>query len=535
MKIGAGLIAVCLAWNAAAAQQRPADCVSTPDLSALYNAGWGNGLHNNRQQPYSNIDLANVGSLELAWVFALDENPAPHSYPVITADTLFIGTPDGNLYALDRFSGCQRWRMSVDEPIRSGITYGRVDTPEGIRHLLFFGTFQGNVFAVDAGTGELVWQADVKDHAWAMVTGTPSYHDGRLYVPISSGEVALAANPFYGCCTFRGALRALNAATGALLWNTHVIDEEPQVTGRHYLFVEEYGPSGAPVWSSPTLDPENRRVYVGTGENYTRPATSRSDSIVAFDMDTGTILWHQQYTAEDAFNMACGLPIKANCPENSGPDLDFGAPPILSETEDGTPILLAGQKSGGVYGIDPATGERRWQQYFGRGGMLGGVHWGMAVNQQQNLLIAPISDIPTGKRNDREADPGLHALDISTGKPRWSTPHAANCEGREQCRGGLSAAITATDQLVFAAGLDGSLMAYDLETGNIVWSYDSWREFESVNGLPANGGAIDVHGPALAGDYLYVQSGYGTFGQKGGNALLAFRINPGSEPGAARE
>lgn len=512
-------------------------CEQLPGFTHLYNSGWGNGLENSRFQSQSAINRGNVSQLQLEWAFALDENQSPHSYPVITGDTLFIGTTDGNLHALDRDSGCVRWTYSAEEQIRTGIAYGRVvDATGEERNLLFFGTFAGNVFAVDGVNGELVWKADVKDHAYIMVTGTPTFHEGNLYVPISSGEVALAMNPFYGCCQFRGALMSLDAATGETHWRTHVIDEEPQVTGRHYIFVEEWGPSGAPVWSAPTIDAGRGLIYIGTGENYTQPATERSDAIIAFDMQTGAIVWTQQYTAEDAFNMACALPIlNANCPEDWGPDLDFGAPPIVSQTPDGTDILLAGQKSGGVYGIDPDTGERIWEQMFGRGGMLGGVHWGMAVNERLGLVFAPISDRPTGPANEREADPGLNALDIATGKTRWSTPNAGSCDGRENCAPGLSAAILATDDLVFAGGLDGYLRAYNAETGDVVWEYDSWRDYETVNNLPARGGAIDVHGPVIAGDWLFIQSGYGSFGQRGGNVLLAFRLARSATGGSGDE
>jgi|TARA_Y100000310_G_C20611038_1_gene778006 polyvinyl alcohol dehydrogenase (cytochrome) len=88
----------------------------------------------------------------------------------------------------------------------------------------------------------------------------------------------------------------------------------------------------------------------------------------------------------------------------------------------------------------------------------------------------------------------------------------------------MSAAIIATDDLVFAGALDGYVHAYSATSGEILWSYDTWREFDSRNNLATQGGAIDVHGPIVAGDLLLIQSGYGTFGQRGGNALLAFRL-----------
>lgn len=182
-----------------------ATCDEPPGFDHLYNAGWGNSLENTRFQAQSGINRGNVGRLQLQWVFALDESQAPHSYPVVTEDSLLIGTTSGNLYALDRATGCVRWSYAAAEQIRSGVSHGTVrDEKTGNeRHLLFFGTFDGNVFAVDGVTGELAWKTDVKDHPYAMVTGTPTFYDGRLFVPISSGEVALAMNPFYGCCHFR--------------------------------------------------------------------------------------------------------------------------------------------------------------------------------------------------------------------------------------------------------------------------------------------------------------------------------------------
>ena len=501
-------------------------CNTLPSLQHFYSETWGIDSHNTRFQPLSDISSTNVDTLQLEWVFALGEGMSPHSYPIVSDDTIFIGSSDGVLYALDRDTGCVRWRFDADSEIRSGVVQGR--SPDG-RVLLFFGTFSGHAHAVDAATGASIWRVDVKDHPFSVVTGTPHYDDGRLFVPISSMEVALALVPFYGCCTSRGAVVALDADDGTLQWRTHVIPDEPQVTGRHLIFVEKWGPSGAPVWSSPTVDAERGLIFVGTGENYTRPTSATSDSIIAIDRNNGDIRWVQQYTAQDAFNLACSLPNHPNCPENAGPDLDFGAPPIVAHTESGDSILLAGQKSGGVYGIDPATGARLWSVTIGRGGYLGGVHWGMAVNERLGLLFAPISDIDAGPAKDVAPAPGLYALDIATGAARWSKPIDDNCANRAQCRVGLSAAIMATDELVFAGALDGMLYAYDAASGEELWRFDTWREFQSVNELPTRGGAIDVHGPMIAGDMLFIQSGYGVFGQRGGNALLAFKLTTTAE------
>ncbi len=512
-------IAVLASVNCQAAES----CSKQPSLNDQYSEGWGIDARNTRFQPRSTINQTNVAQLELDWVFALDDGGSPHSYPLVTEDTVFIGTDVGNVYALEKSTGCQRWIYEAGSPIRSGIAPGTITVDGVTSHTLFFGTWDGTVRAVEALTGNEIWRADITDHAYNVVTGTPVFYQGELFVPVSSMEVALAINPFYGCCTSSGALVALNADTGEQRWRTNTIPDPPKVTGRHFFFVEEWGPSGAPVWSAPTIDPGRDLIYIGTGENYTRPASHTSDAIMALSRKDGAVRWVQQYTALDAFNMSCGFANHPNCPEDSGPDLDFGAPPILARTREGQEIVLAGQKSGGVYGIDPDSGDRIWGVQFGRGGMLGGVHWGLAINERLGLLYAPISDVPTGS-TDKPAEPGLNALDIGTGEVRWSTPNSNRCAGRSPCQTGMSAAIIATDDLVFAGALDGHVHAYSATSGEILWSYDTWREFDSTNNLATQGGAIDVHGPIVAGDLLLIQSGYGTFGQRGGNALLAFRL-----------
>ena len=509
-----GLLATLMTTAAAA------DCDATPGVERFARSGWGFGERNLRFQPDTGIDRSNVQTLELAWAFALDGGMSPHSYPLVTEDTVFIGTPAGTLFALERDSGCVRWKREFRNAIRTAVIHAEI----GDEARLVFGTGDGWVIAADAITGEQLWETEVRDHPHGIVTGTPLYHEGRVYAPVSSYELAVAMDAMYECCTFRGSLVALDAAAGTMLWRRHTIAEAPEVTGRHYVVVKEWGPSGTPIWSAPTIDAATGLLYVGTGENYTAPATPTSDAIMAMRSDDGEIVWTEQFTANDTFNMACLIPDHPSCPEEVGPDYDFGAPPVLARTTGGEQILLAGQKSGGVYAMKPESGERLWTLQLGRGGHLGGVHWGMAVNESLGLLYVPISDRPLGPAASDESLPGLHALEIQTGAVRWSVINPDRCKGRQGCDPGISAAIVATPDLVFAGSLDGLVSAYDARTGEVAWSYDTWRKFNSVNGAMAGGGSIDVHGPMVAGDMLLVQSGYGQHGQAGGNALLAFRL-----------
>jgi polyvinyl alcohol dehydrogenase (cytochrome) len=512
-----------------------AQCPQQASLQGMSSSGWGIDPHNRRFQADATITAANVADLELAWAFGLDESTSPHSYPLVTEDTVFIGSESGRLYALDRDTGCTRWVFESDGNIRTAIVHGTLTLDGEERTLLFFGTFGARAYAVDASSGALVWEKLMDGHRFSTLTGTPVFHDGRLYVPVSAYEVIAAVAPMYGCCSFRGSVAALDAATGEEIWRRYTIEEEAAVTDTRWLFIEKKGPSGAPVWQAPVVDARRGLLYFATGENYSDPPTDTSDAVFAVALSDGSVRWHHQFTEGDAWNAACGAGwLDGNCPEADGPDYDFGAPPILARTPYGRELLYAGQKSSMVYAMEPGTGELVWQQRVGRGGKLGGIHWGMAVNEKLGLLYVPVSD--RGGAGPHEGDNatarGLHALSLQDGSVRWSVPEPGNCEGREGCFPGISAAILATDDLVIGGGLDGGLSAYAADSGERLWYYDTWKAYEAVNGLETEGGPLDVHGPLIVGDMLFITSGYQSFGQKGGNAFLAFRLpRPDALPG----
>jgi polyvinyl alcohol dehydrogenase (cytochrome) len=210
---------------------------------------------------------------------------------------------------------------------------------------------------------------------------------------------------------------------------------------------------------------------------------------------------------------------------NTGPDYDFGAAPILVELADGRAIVLAGQKSGDVYGLDPDKGGAVvWKTKPGRGGIMGGVHWGMATDGK--TLFVPISDLSVYPKDAHlPAQSGMHALDIATGKALWSTVLPNVCNGAKwRCSPGVSAAATFAPGVVFGGSLDGTLRAFSARGGEVLWTFDTNRQFEAVNGITGSGGSIDSSGPVVAGKFVYATSGYDKFGQKGGNLLLAFNV-----------
>ncbi len=516
--------AILFALAAALAQTSAAQCDPNPGLTHFYSDGWGIELNNQRLQHDTTINRGNVSRLKLAWAYGFS-NMKPRSWPLVTEDTIFIGDSGLGVVALDRATGCARWVHKQSGEIGSAILHAKIGERDA---LLYLHRTEG-LYAIDAVTGAEIWHTHAAEAVAPFYSGTPVVHAGVVYVPLSSTEVGLAMIPLYGCCTTRGGMAAFDVQTGGELWYRPTIDAPAQKTGTRWLFIGQYAPSGAPVWGAPMLDAERGLVFFGTGENYSRPTTDTSDAIFAVDAKTGAKRWVHQFTEGDAYNIACDIPGMPNCPEPRGPDLDFGAPPVLVHDADGRELLIVGQKSGDIYALNPDDGAIVWRRHIGRGGALGGAHWGLAANEQKGLLFVPISDIETWSDKSIPPATGLHALDITTGDTRWEHPRDNRCADRN-CFGGLSSAIVATPELVVAGSLDGYLEIYDADNGATLWSDDSWKPFTTVNEVQASGGAYDAHGPMVAGDQVIVSSGYDSFGQKPGNALLVYQLEGETAP-----
>ena len=497
--------------------------VNTPLTKPVVWNGWGGKSTNTRHQADESVlNKNNVDQLELKWAFALPDTTRSRSQPVVTSELTFIGSQEGTIYALDNTNGCPSWTFSADAEVRGAIYVDSDD--QGIPETLLFGDFAGSAYAVNAQTGKLNWKKEVHDHPQATLTGSVVAHEDTLIVPVSSLEVLLAARVGYSCCTFRGALVALSISSGEELWRTYTTDE-PRPTILSTAGIQQYGPSGAPIWSSPTIDAERNLVYAGTGENYSSPANEFSDAVLAMDMETGEIVWSAQLTKDDAWNGACSRNTP-NCPEEDGPDYDIGAAPILTRDENGREVILVGQKSGMVYALDPANeGALIWEQRAGSGGTMGGIHYGMSASDEK--LFVGVSDLPTNNPyNVGPGPPGIHALSLSTGDVLWRNDLPNQCEPSPfLCWPGISAAVSSTADLVFAGGLDGILRAFDPDDGSILWETNTRQSFGLRNGVEAKGGSIESDGPVIVNGQVYITSGYEKWAEAPGNVLLVYSLN----------
>jgi polyvinyl alcohol dehydrogenase (cytochrome) len=479
------------------------------------------------------LTSGDLRNLELAWAIAFPKVASLRTSAAVIGSTMFYApAPTGKVLALDTRSACVKWAYDAGVPLRSSLSYGELGSTG--KMALIFGDARGNVHTVDAKTGTQIWKAPARHDAFGGITGAPVLVGNRIIVPISSSGVGRGADPKHECCEGHGAVVALDASNGEKLWTAHTM-EDAKYTGKvSATGVKLRGPSGAPIWSTPSVDSKRGLVYAGSGQATSLPATNTSDAVLAIDVATGELQWTFQALARDVWHLGCQFdPTKSgpNCPSADDSvlkDYDFGAGVVIGKRRDGRDILLAGQKSGDLWGIDPdAQGKVLWRQTFGMGTPLGGIHWGLAIDDER--VFAPIND-PHLPVAGYVPQPGMNAVEIETGKVAWSKPVQPDCgNGRKErfplCgeRYGLSAAPLVIDKSVVAGALDGRIFIYDAASGDIVWQYDTLRDFPTLNGVAGKGGSIDSQSVFAGAGMLFIGSGYGQFSQAPGNVLLAFR------------
>lgn len=473
-------------------------------------------------------DLDASRELELAWAIGFPDIGALRAGPVIVGSTLFYSaTGTRHVLALDAATGCAKWAFKSPTRLRSSLSYGSLGD-NGAKALLY-GDAEGFAYALDALTGEQLWRADVRSHGRGVrLTGGLVLHEDLVLVPVSASGVSQGGNPNFECCIGHGEIVALDAATGSVRWVYHTMPEAEYTGAVNSIGVKLRGPSGAPIWTTPTVDAKRQRVYVTTGENTSHPATVTSDAVIALDLNSGEELWVFQALPHDVWNTACGREPGPNCP-NQAPsvlaDKDFGGSAILIQREEGD-ILLAGQKTGDLWALDAESGSLLWNQRIGSGTALGGNHWG--ISSDGNRVFHPIND-PGSARGTYIPRPGVYSFFVDSGEPSWSHQAQASCDQRASwlrgcsSRFGMSAAPLLVGNTLIIGGLDGRLYLFDKQSGDILQEVDTVQQYQTVNDVPAQGGSIDAHSIAAGAGMVFVGSGYGRVGGTPGNTLLAFR------------
>jgi polyvinyl alcohol dehydrogenase (cytochrome) len=446
---------------------------------------FGRDVYGSHYNPHEKtLTPATVANLKVKWIFeALDD---VSSQPVVINGIVYFGSWDGKQYAVDAKTGKKVWEYDCGQSSRSAAAYDK--------GVLFFGDIAGFLHAVDAKTGAPKWKKRVDSHLATVATSSPIIHNGRIYIGVASHEEgSMLRNRNYECCTFRGSVVAYDTATGNEIWRWYVIPEPAKEQGLDKSGKKKVrGPSGAAVWSTVSLDPAAKRIYVTTGNQYTGPAMKNSNAIVALDLNTGKEVWSYQAIPRDIWNFDC-----RNTPDCDDLDVDFGTAPIFFKGAGGKRLIGAGQKSGWFYALDPATGKPAWKTEVGPGGKLGGIEFGIASDGER--AYAAVSNFP------RQGS--VSALDGATGKILWQT---LSPDGKANF-GPITVTGTGSNRLVWAGSSGGFMRAYDASNGKILWEFDT-------------GGAIGG-GPTVVDGTVYVGSGYKFLRiGKGNNKLYAFGL-----------
>jgi polyvinyl alcohol dehydrogenase (cytochrome) len=499
------LVALCAAGGlhaAAAAENACASPAGPVAIGAAQWNGWGQDLDNSRYQSEPAMRAVDVTKLAVKWAFGAGGN-ASFGQPAVVDGRLFVTSSTGRVYSLDSRTGCTYWTYDAATGIRTGVSIGELSRPKAVRskrskaklaHLdvvkgpsaAFFGDDGGAVYALDAQKGTLLWRVQVDAHPLARIVATPTPYQDRLYVAVSSGEEAKAASPDYPCCTFRGSVVALDTSTGRVLWKTYTITDAARPTGPNAAGAQGFGPAGAAISTSPTIDIKRNAVYVATGNSFGGARAPMADAVMALDLIDGSVRWVEQPQAQGSADAA-----------------GFGGAVVLRTLPNGSPIILAAQDSGIVSALDPdRAGEIRWQAKANDAAVAGGEL--DAAADHRSLYVA--------------TSPGdLAALDIKTGSRRWHVPAPSPaCAWTDHsCSHGPGSAIAVMPGIAFSGSMDGHLRAYSSIDGKIVWDFDTARDFQTVNRLSAHGGSLSNGGTAIVDGIVYVP----------GNVLLAFSMN----------
>src|SRR6202051_2564749 len=417
-------------------------CPSAAGPVAIGNAqwnGWGLSLDNTRYQPEPAIRASDVAKLAVKWAYGYPSG-TEFGQPTVVDERLFVTSSTGRIYSFDAKTGCTYWTYDAAAGSQTAVVIGELARarvaalPKRLKRTLahldvikapsaaFFGDDTGAVYALDAQKGTLLWKTQVDARPQARIIGAPTLYHGRLYVVLASNEQSAAADGAYACCTSRGSVAALDMATGHLLWKTYVIREDPRPY-RSTAAGQELGPAGAGVAGAPTIDGKRNLIYLGTGGSLTEINQPLADAVLALDMSSGQVRWAKQFSRHDKAGGA-----------------DFISSPILRTLADGKQIILAGQKSGIVYALDPDHGgDVLWQTKVAEDSVPAGIEWGPAADHRR--LYVALSGLVAEPDN---TSGGLAALDMKTGTKRWYAPAPAPaCSwGPQACSHAEAQAVT---------------------------------------------------------------------------------------------
>jgi len=450
-------------------------------------------LANTRATAQTPINAQTVSSLKVKWTFPFKGASAFGifaSTPIVLNGTVYLQDLNSNVYALDRDTGAVKWRHAFNKPSigPNGVAFGSG---------LIYGATETNVFALDAQTGAMVWTRKLIRNANEGIDMTPQLYDGTVLISTIPGNTQ---NFYKG--NGDGIVWALDAATGQTQWTFNTVSDGAKLFGNPKVN------SGGGLWYPPSVDSQGR-VFISVANpaplygtrkfpnGSSRPGPNLyTDSIVALDGQTGQRLWFRQTVPHDLR------------------DYDLQIPAILTTVPIGgvpTEAVLVAGKMGKVFAYRADDGTPLWTQSVGKHqndtgplprraatlfpGDYGGVETPMALGGSS--LFVPWNDFPvrasaTGisgslvSQNFSAGKGGFTALDATTGNVLWQHKLPSMDLG----------AATVANDVVFTSTYDGTIYAFDTQTGATLWTT---KAPAGINSFPAIDGDTLLVGAGTSG------------------------------------
>jgi polyvinyl alcohol dehydrogenase (cytochrome) len=485
---------------------------------------WGGNLDNSHgSTTESAISPTTVGSLKLKWQFTTGGDVS--STPTVEDGSVYVTDWGGFLHRINAETGKAVWSHKVSEYTGLETSLSRTSPALAGDRVALGDQGAATVIVVNKSDGSLIWKRTLDTTRSAYITSSPVIDGDRIYVGIASGQEGLAASDPTLVPDFRGSIVALDLHSGDVLWRTFTVPD---------------GYSGGAVWGGNfVIDHKRGQLYAGTGNNYSVPSNANAcisgassppariscldgndniDSILAIDLRTGRTRWARHLFGPDTWTVACtakpdlGIP----CPDNSGPDYDFGSAPNFFTVRAGgheRDIVGAGQKSGMYWALDPDTGGILWGTQVGPGGTTGGIEWGSATDGKRVYVALNNSDrltyvFPNGQSSTAGSWAALNAL---TGKIEWQIPASGQNPLNPTLAAGATGQMSVANGVVFAPSLSGDMVALDASNGTTLWKF-------------ASGGSV-ADGPSIVDGTVYWGSGYSHFRiGTPNNKLFAFEL-----------
>jgi alcohol dehydrogenase (cytochrome c) len=475
--------------------------------------------------PLTQITTANVARLKPAWVYQPAGVGSVETTPVVAGGVMYTTSGPTNVAALDLKSGKPLWEWN--RPIAASVLnlgFPRVNRGVAILNgTVYVGTLDGYLVALDAKSGVERWATPVGDNPTGhAITAAPLAVDGKIIVGISGGEAGI-----------RGFLDAYDAKTGKQVWRFWTVPS-PGEPGSESWPGDSWVHGGGATWLTGSYDPELKLLYWGTGNpgpdwngDSRKGDNLYTSSLVAIDIDSGKARWHFQFTPHDVHDWdANQIPVLV--------DVD-GRKLVVMANRNGFYYVL--DRRTGEFLKGTAYAKQTWAQGLDAKGrpilvpnmepsekgtlvypsLQGSTNWGSpSYSPSTQMLYVPVREMgsiyyKTGveykpgtyytggseKRLDEESWGAIRALDVATGKQMWdfklpSPPWA----GVMSTAGGL----------VFGGSQEGNFYALDAKTGKPLWQFQT-------------GGAI------RSGPMSFLADGKQHVVIAGGHALFVFALS----------